>query len=107
MIEVSWEVYDVKREMDTGLITHLFWTCLAQDGEESFQSKGATVIDRDDLEEFVPFENVTEEMVMGWLTKSNVDIEHVESRTLNLFNKNFNASSMSGLPWRGADGEEE
>ena len=59
-----------------------------------------------DLSGFIDYANVTEEQVMTWLTDT-VDVESLEDKCRAGLEKKLNPVTLNGLPWGGADGEEE
>ena len=96
-ITYDWDVTSVTRDVSTGGITHIHWHCQAFENDKAVAAiTGATAISYDaDAEDFVAYENVTEEMVKGWLM-ATVDQNEVEET---LAKKLAPPTTASGLPW--------
>lgn len=96
-ITYDWDVTSVTRDISTGGITHIHWHCQAMENNEAVAtSDGTCAITYDaDADDFVAYENVTEEMVKGWLM-ATVDQNEVETT---LAEEATPATTANGVPW--------
>ena len=109
-MEISWRVYEMDRhasyEDKEDVIYFLHWECIASQDGHGHRITGCSPLDMTDLSGFIDYANVTEEQVMTWLTDT-VDVESLEDKCRDGLEKKLNPVTLNGLPWGGADGEEE
>ena len=79
---------------ETVIIAH--WSASEVDGEYSASSYGTQSFVRDaDSPEFVPYADLTEEIVVGWLTLN----EDLEANLLAQIDEQKNPTRANGVPW--------
>ena len=61
------EVYTQEHNGHTGVIWNVHWRVTKEDGDYSASSYGTQSIDTSDLSNFKPFDEVTSDMVKGWV----------------------------------------
>ena len=109
-MEISWRVYEMDRhasyEDKEGVIYQLHWDCIASQDGESYRITGGNSLDISDLSEFTDYASVTEEQVLTWLSEV-MDVKSVEDKCRAGLEKKLNPVTLNGLPWGGANGEEE
>ena len=104
----DWKITNTKFNPQTGYILSADYICSKADGEHSAQVTGDVFFTepRDDepASFAVPFDDVTEEMVVGW-TKDKfgaASVKNIEDTVAaNLVNK-MNPKKENGLPWAAA-----
>ena len=109
----DWKITNTKFNPQTGYIRSADYICSAVDGEHSAQVTGdvffAEPRDAEPSSFAVPFDDVTEEMVVGW-TKEKfgaASVKNIEDTVVaNLVNK-MNPEKENGLPWAMASESEE
>lgn len=75
----TWKIYDLKRTIADGVVTKVTYAC-----ESNYSGSGTrkigelTVVGSVDDADFVPYEDLTEAIVLGWVTDS-VDTASVET----------------------------
>ena len=109
-MEISWRVYEMDRhasyEDKEGVIYQLHWDCIASQDGESHRITGGNSLDISDLSEFTDYASVTEEQVLTRLSEV-MDVKSVEDKCRAGLEKKLNPVTLNGLPWGGANGEEE
>ena len=104
MIIHNWEISNIERLDSNDVITLIYWRCLSNKGEYLAKKVGElTLTGSPSNEGFIPFENITEEIVQGWVT-SNVDksfYENLNTEDINEIEALDTEPSISeGLPWK-------
>lgn len=110
-VTITWKVHRCKRDSATGGITGVSAVCTASDtrivdGEEIAQKKQKWV-QYDDLtpdpsaSDFILFDNLTEENILGWVHSLLGDDKKVEIETTltNKVNQKFAPVALLGNPW--------
>lgn len=92
---ITWKITNLDRKTSDGFVMTAHWTATAVDGEHT-ASVYATV--SWDGEPSVPYEQLTEETVLGWVWQS-VDKEAAEASLAAQIAEQKNPSKASGTPW--------
>ena len=83
------------------------WRCTASDGDFSASSYGTAGFSQDpEAESFVPYEALTEDMVLGWVWADGVDKDATEAALAANIEAQKNPTSAAGVPWVVASGGE-
>lgn len=76
-IIVTWSVQDMKRDVASGGVKLVYWSCVAADDthtECTATEGGKLRLEPDaDAEGFVAYDDLTEETVLGWVYDSLID----------------------------------
>lgn len=109
-ITYTWEVTGIKvknTESFQNAIVQTYWRKIGTDGEHTAQFSGATPFDADQIDpnNFTSLDQLTEEMVIGWIKNVVVDDyeEHVNGRIEKAINDMKNPESEiegDALPWK-------
>lgn len=94
----SWNIRNVNRLVDTGFVVTVYYEVIAKDGEyqESIvDSVGYANTD----ESFVPYEQLTNELVIDWVQKS-VGKERLEKMLAEKIEAQTKVLFAHGLPWQ-------
>ena len=109
-MSISWSVYQMNRyishEDNDDVVYNLHWDCVAEQDGQTYRMYGTQALDLENLDEFTPYSDLTEEQVMGWLMDAS-DVEDIEAACQAGLEQKLNPPTLKGLPWRDADGEEE
>ena len=71
----------------------------AKDAEESVGAYGTmNFVPKPDDADFTPFEQLTEETVLGWV-KAELNTGEIEQALANKLNEKLNPTVVAGLPW--------
>ena len=95
----TWSVSNmVRNDSDGGVIT-VYWSCVASDGTYSATEGGKLRLTPDaSADDFVAYDDLTEEVVMGWV-HADVDKDATEAAlTANIAGQK-NPVSADGMPW--------
>ena len=96
-------IVQLDRNLPEQIVYTAHWTCTLTDGDYTASSYGAEGFNQKspDDPDFIPYEELTEEVVKGWvLDKIGADIEagleaQIEAQK--------NPTSAKGLPWSASD----
>ena len=98
-MEIVWSIPNVERKLDSGFVYVCHWRCTATDGDYSASSYGTAGFQQDpEAENFTPYEDLTEEQVLGWLWNS-IDKDATEAALAAKIEADKNPTSASGTPW--------
>ena len=90
------KIANLERQADTGLVTVVHWIATKVDGEAVASTYASLIVEPGD--DFVPFEELTEEVVVGWVTEK-LDLESIESSLDAQITEQKTPSKLNGLPW--------
>ena len=75
----TWKIYDLKRTIADGVVTEVTYACESDYSGSGTRKIGElTVVGSVDDADFVPYEDLTEAIVLGWITGS-VDTASIET----------------------------
>lgn len=103
----NWQIFDIKRQTTDGVVIQVTYGCTVQ--LENFVDRTIgeqTLSGNPSAPGFVPYEDLTEEIVLGWV-QTTLGVEAVAATEVALQN-NVTAQKaakdaeivVSGLPWR-------
>ena len=95
-MSVTWSVNTMERDVATGYVSVVHWTCTAVDGEHS-ASCYATVSWAEGTPT-IPYANLTEATVLGWVWES-VDKAATEASLAAQIALLKNPVKATGTPW--------
>jgi hypothetical protein len=95
-MSVNWSINTMERDVATGFVSVVHWTCTAVDGEHS-ASAYATVSWAEGTPT-IPYANLTEATVLNWVWES-VDKTATESALAAQIALLKNPVKASGKPW--------
>jgi len=98
MTEFNWTIQQLDRKTSDGFVTTAHWRCDATDGEHSAGVYGSAGFTGDLT---IPYEDLTESQVLGWVWES-VDKAETEANVLAQIESQKAPSTASGLPWEQA-----
>ena len=94
------EIIQLDRTADIGGVITAHWTSTKSDGEYTASSYGAEGFQPDpESPDFVPFEQLTEADVIGWLEAKEDWAEELEERLDAELDRMINPPVLHGLPW--------
>ena len=94
-----WTIAQLERTVADGGVTIAHWRASKTDGEYSASSYGTCSFTPDEAaEDFVSFEDLTEEIVLGWV-QATMDVEALEASFDANIELQKNPVNASGLPW--------
>ena len=99
MTTFTWSIPTLERKTADGFVYTAHWRCTATDGDFSASSYGTAGFSQDpEAESFVPYESLTEEMVLGWLWAS-IDKDATEDALAAKIEADKSPTTASGTPW--------
>ncbi len=106
-ITYSWQVTNMNTKNDGDLenaVIKVYWlkTGVDEDGVEG-SCMGESTFNMAEIspEEFVPYEDLTEEIVLGWVQSTINEAYHegIDEQIQNVINEKKNPVMSPGLPW--------
>jgi len=99
MTTFAWSIPNLERKTADGFVFVCHWVCRATDGDFSASSYGTAGFQQDpEPESFTPYEDLTEEQVLGWLFNS-IDKDATEAALAAKIEADKNPTSAAGVPW--------
>ena len=101
---MNWSISTLERELSDGGVIVAHWRCAATEasGEESFSasSYGTAGFTPDaSSPDFVPYDQLTEEQVLGWVWNDGVDKDATEAALQAKIDAQMNPTTADGVPW--------
>ena len=104
-MELQWNVVQMDRLTSDGFVVTVHYNITAQDGDYSASTYG-TVGYTQEEGSYIPFEQLTQEVVVGWVQNS-LGKDTVEDSLTAQIDAQKNPVQESGLPWAVASVEAE
>jgi hypothetical protein len=96
----TWRIANLERETADGFVMTAHYTISAEDGTYSSGAYGSLGFERPD--KLIPFADLTEEMVIGWV-KDNFGAEKVteiEAALQKQLDEQRHPTQAAGVPWQ-------
>ena len=97
MTTYTWTIANLERKPDD-YITIVHWRVTGDDTVNTASAYGTISFNQEEGEEIVPFDQITEEMVWGWVDEK-MDRAEVEANVQTQLDELANPPMISGLPW--------
>ena len=101
-MEIKFNIEELERNTSDGGVVTARWRMMAVDDKYNASAHGRVEFQPDPLNEnFIPFENLTEEIVVQWI-KNKLGAEHINDIEKNLTKQIEDQKApkvVSGLPW--------
>jgi len=95
----TWTIANLERNLADGGVTVAHWRVTEVDGDFSASSYGTVGFTPDaSASDFVAYDSLTEEVVMGWVWES-VNQEETEAALTANIETQKNPVSADGMPW--------
>ena len=95
----TWTIANLERNVADGGVTVAHWRVTEVDGDYSASSYGTVGFTPDpDADDFVAYDSLTEEVVMGWV-HAEVDQDATEAALTANIEAQKNPVSADGMPW--------
>jgi hypothetical protein len=103
MATFNWSIANTERYLDTGGVFVVHWRVTAEEtvGDDTFTASayGTVGFTPDaDADDFVAYDSLTEEVVMGWV-HADVDKDATEAALTANIEGQKNPVSADGMPW--------
>lgn len=97
MTDFNWVCANLERKPDD-YITIVHWRCEGSDETNTASAYGTISFNQEEGEEIIPFADLTEELVKGWMFEK-LNKEEVEAAVQAKLDELANPPLISGLPW--------
>ena len=97
---MNWKINTLEytNDNDKGVI-NAHWDCTLLEGEYSARRYGSCSFSPDPSSDgYVPFESLTEELVIGWV-QSTLDVEEIKASLTAQIEEQKNPKTLKGLAW--------
>ena len=97
MTTITWNISQLDRQTSDGFVTTAHWQATAVDGEHS-----ASIVNTcswSDGTPTVPYANLTEATVLGWIWANGVDKDATEASLAAQIELKKNPVTATGVPW--------
>ena len=92
----NWKIVQLDRKTADGFVTTAHWTVTATGGDFSASSYGSCGFGG---ELITPYEDLTEEQVLGWVWANGVDKDATEESLAVQIELQKNPVTATGVPW--------
>jgi hypothetical protein len=96
MTTFSWNIANLERETDDGYVFTAHYTINAEDGTYTASAYGSLGLERP--ETLVPFSELTEAIVIGWV-QDKLNVDEIEAALQAQLDKKHAPTKAAGLPW--------
>jgi len=95
----TWSIAQLERNADDNGVVTAHWRVSAVDGDFTASSYGTcSWTPEPSTEGFVPFEDLTEAMVIEWV-KGSLDVEAIEASLASQIEEQKAPKVVAGVPW--------
>lgn len=99
MTDYKWNVVQMEHNVADGGVVTVHWDCVATDGDYSARVYGSVGFTPDpEAEGFIPYADLTEADVLGWLWGS-MDKDETEANLAKQIDAQKNPVTVAGTPW--------
>lgn len=97
-MEYNWQVVQMDRLTSDGFVVTVHYNVSATDGDYTASTYGTVGFTEQPGETYVPYDDLTEEVVVGWCQDSLGKLT-VEESLAGQIESQKNPTQVSGLPW--------
>jgi hypothetical protein len=97
----EWKIANLERHTAEGLVFTVHYTVNADDGTYSTGAYGSLGLEAPEPGSMIPFDNLTEEVVVGWVKDKFGDekVAEIEAALQARLDEKHAPSKASGVPW--------
>ena len=98
----AWHIAQLERETSDGYVYTAHYTVDANDGTYSSGAYGSVGLERPE-DEMIPFADLTEELVVGWVKEKlggGEKVAEIEAALQSQLDEQWNPTKASGVPWQ-------
>jgi hypothetical protein len=98
---VTWKIANLERETEDGFVFTAHYTVNADDGTYTSGAYGSIGFERPD--NLIPFSQLTEETVVGWVKEKfgEEKVAEIEAALQSQIDEQKHPSKAAGVPWAG------
>ena len=97
MTTFSWNIVNLERETADGYVFTAHYTIKAKNSTYIAGAYGSIALERPDT--LIPFAQLTEEIVVGWV-KNKLNVEEIEAALQAQLDKQQSPTKAAGIPWQ-------
>ena len=101
-VTLTWSVQNMTRDLSSGFVINVAWACTASaEGAGGAFYGGTTTYTNDPSEPgFIPYDQLTEATVLGWVYEGLGDQKaEIEATLTAKVEKQLNPTTANGVPW--------
>lgn len=98
MTQFTWKIRTLERQASNGFVTSAHYYVRAEDAGFVADKAGIVEYANNSEESFVPFEQLTEAQVIGWV-QGAVDQQAIEAALQAEIDAQQNPTQLTGMPW--------
>jgi hypothetical protein len=97
----TWAIANLERHIDDGVVFTVHWTVAATDGQGSASAYGSLGLEPPNAD-MIPFDELTEEMVIGWVKDKfgPEKVAEIEAALQAQLDEQHHPTKASGMPWQ-------
>jgi len=103
----TWTIHQLERKSDDGFVVNVHWRYSMTDTDETGKYyyadtySVASYIEDPEAEDYIPYEDLTKEIVVGWVIESLGEerMEEIEKSLEDQIQAQKNPPILTGLPW--------
>ena len=106
----DWKIEQMERELSDGGVITAHYRVFATEQDETVSAYGSQQLVPDPQSpDFVPFENLTEDIVVAWVKEALTDVKvaQIEGQLAQVLDSKLNPTTAVGKPWEAAEPEPE
>jgi hypothetical protein len=108
-MEKKWTIHQLERKSDDGFVVKVHWRYSITDTDElgkKYYADTYVVISYDVSKDviIIPYDELTEEIVLGWLENS-LDVELLDKKVVDQIENQKTPPILLGIPWGSSDNE--
>jgi hypothetical protein len=99
MNQITWTIEELERNASDGLVVQVNWKATAGDAFDAPTTVGVVKLEQGST--FVPFEDLTKDMVISWVKSAlgQSKVDEVELLLSNTLDARVNTQTILGKPW--------
>ena len=99
--EFTWKIAQLERQLFNGVVFTLHYTIEAFDGTYRSSAYGSLGLEAPEEDEMIPFADLTEEIVVGWLLDKfgEEKVAEIEAALQAQIDQQKTPTTGTGLPW--------
>ena len=98
----NWKIEQMERELSDGGVITAHYRVFATEQDETVSAYGSQQLVPDPASpDFVPFDQLTEELVVGWVKEALTDIKvtQIEGQLAQVLDQKLHPTTATGMPW--------
>jgi hypothetical protein len=106
-MEKKWIIHQLERKSDNGFVFNVHWrysiTEIDESGKQYYADSYsvASYTQDEESDDYIPYEDLTEEIVIGWVKSSigEEQLDNMEASLLQQIENQKTPPTLSGVPW--------